>query len=99
MTEDVIRASQVYKICTSRIIFDEETLFLAKDTLFRKAQEKKEFFDGSIEDAVRLAEKNGLMLVARAFLKEVAKQEQAILDPLPAGAKTELQKIWLENNF
>lgn len=98
----MIRASSVGAICTERIVLDEKKIEDAISELKSKAEAKKETFDTSpekiMEESIRLSSVTGLSLVSKNLIKLLEKQKQAKEDPLPLGAKTHLEKLWLENN-
>jgi len=91
-----LRSSSIHHVCTYKPDLSLSKLNSTKAVLSIKAGDKKETFDGSLVDAQRLADVKGLKLVADAFIKAYMDLEKAKVDPLPDGAKSYLQKLWLE---
>jgi hypothetical protein len=88
----MIRASQVHKICTNRPVFDPALLesleqqMLAKDPSYTR------------DKVWQLAQTKGVMTLAKDIIKQLENQRLVEADPLPEGAMTYLQELWLEEH-
>jgi hypothetical protein len=94
----MIRASSSHRVCTNRPFFDKMELEKATDILKNKVQEKLKT-DYNPDKLIDYSETNGIMLVARDVIKLQKDYTNSVEDPLPDGAKTYLQELWLENNY
>lgn len=92
----MLRASSVHKICTNRPTFDEESCKLAIQELKEKTEKKKIVFD--LSQLSILQETNGLKTISNTVAKYLQSKLNYQEDPLPAGAKSYLQTLWLEQN-
>lgn len=94
----MIRASSVHRICTHRAIFNEAEYDIKLLEIKEKVKTKLgESFN--IDKLDVYVETAGLKTISRDFAKLLKKLAQASLDPLPEGAKTYLEELWLENNY
>ena len=88
----MIRASQVHKICTNKPVFNPELLesleqqMLAKDPSYTR------------DKVWQLAQTKGVMTLAKDIIKQLENQRLVEADPLPEGAMSYLQELWLEEN-
>lgn len=95
-----IRASSAGKICTNRPFFDKVKLVKTRESLEQKIIDKK--LEVSLTEVMRDAEEfkkvRGFKMVIDAYEKAVQDKANAEIDPLPKGAITYAQELWLENN-
>lgn len=90
----MIRASGSYAIATNRPNFNQKDYDTCLFTLKEKVVEKTKMpFDMS--KVSQYATTQGIMTIAKDFMSLVEKQYLAKEDPLPDGAKTYLEKVWL----
>jgi hypothetical protein len=88
----MIRASQVHKICTNRPVFDPALLesleqqILSKDATYTR------------ETVWQFTQTRGVMTIAKDIIKQLENQRLVEADPLPEGAMSYLQELWLEEN-
>lgn len=92
----MIRASNLYRICTNRPVNNIEDLNAAKNKLIEKVNSKQIVF--SEEDIDTYLTTQGLMTVAKDYLSEKEKYRTYVKDELPIGAKTYMEELWLEIN-
>lgn len=88
----MIRASSAYKVVTNKPYFEPEQL---------EALELKMRGKVSTYDRIHLEEYSktkGIATDASAIIKELQKEVLVKTDPLPDGAKTYLEELWLENH-
>lgn len=93
----MIRASNLYRICTNRPVNNVEDLNAAKNKLIEKVNGKKMIF--SEEDIDTYLTTQGLITVAKDFLSEKEKYANYLRDELPVGAKTYMKELWLDTNY
>lgn len=93
----MIRASNLHRICTSRLEDNSESLQQSKQKLIEKVEAKKLVF--SEDNIETYTTTQGLMTVAKDYIAEKEKYEAFLRDDLPMGAKTYMKELWLEMNY
>jgi hypothetical protein len=93
----MIRASGVHRICTHRLTDNTVQLNNSLALLEEKVQKKGLIFN--LDDIETYTTTQGIMTVAKDFISEKDKYEAWIKDELPAGAKTYMKELWLQNNY
>lgn len=92
----IIRASSVHNICTYRPTFDEKEFNKVDKDLQEKV--KKKGLEFSYQHLELYSDTAGLKMITKDFVKQLEKREYFNTDPLPDGAKSFLQLLWLEDN-
>jgi hypothetical protein len=97
MSELIVRASSSSRICTNKPVFNEENFKVAEYELIEACSKKKIIYNP--DNLIEYCNIQGIMLKARALEKEYENLRLVELDPLPQGAKTYMQELYLENNY
>lgn len=92
----IIRASSVHHLCTYKPNFDSQEYERVEKEMKKKVEAKG--FKFSYQNLDIYAETRGLVTIVKDFKKLVEKKYLAEEDPLPDGAKSYLQLLWLEDN-
>lgn len=92
----MVRASSVASICTNRLEFSYTEHDDLVDDLKARVEKKGLLFD--LTDLHRYLDTTGLKTSAKAVMSSIDKKVAFERDDLPPGAKTYLQKAWLENH-
>lgn len=93
----MVRCSSAYSICTNRPNFNEAEYTAALDKFRTKVIAKLGQFD--IRKIDEYVETSGLITDAKKIKILLTKKYLAEEDPLPDGAKSYLEKRWLELNY
>lgn len=95
----MIRASSVHKILTNRPFFDLKAKNLAEIGWRKKVEAKGLKYSFERKLAEDIIDTPGLKTVAKDMLSWLDKRHQTLTDPLPPGALTYLQELYLELNY
>ena len=88
----IFRASSVANICTNRPSFNQELLQTLESEIIGK---KPEYTRESLSNYLEM---HGVKTVAQKIEKEIQNKYLFEQDPLPDGAKTHIEKIYLESH-
>lgn len=92
----IIRASNVHHICTYKPVFDQKEYDKVEKDLQKKVESKSMEF--SYQNLDIYLNTPGLKMITKDFYKQVDKKKLFKEDPLPDGAKSYLQLLWLQDN-
>jgi len=95
----MIRASSAGKITTNRPFFDSKAFGKLNAEFKDKVEKKKLVFKDGEVFALEMLITPGLKTIAEKIIKGYGDHQSALIDPLPPGAKTYLQELYLETNY
>jgi len=91
-----LRASQIHRICTNKPYFDPVEYAHTEQDFIATLEKKKLIYEPDQIDLY--CETDGIKTKAQKLRGLMEKRILAEEDPLPQGAKTYLQELWLEAN-
>ena len=92
-----LRASSMHRICTNKPKFDQAEYDRKEQDLLAVLDKKGLVYESDQIDTY--CKTQGIMTKAKAFKTQQELKVLAEEDPLPTGAKTYLQELWLENHY
>ena len=95
----MIRASSLHRITTNRPFFDGKAFGKLKVEFKEKVEKKKLKYVEDIGFAEDMLITPGLKTIAEKIIKGYNDKHIAETDPLPPGAKTALQELYLDLNY
>ena len=95
----MIRASSLHRITTNKPFFDAKAFGKLNAEFKEKVEKKKLVFAEGNTFAESMLITPGLKTIAEKVVKALKDKQLVINDPLPDGAKTALQELYLDLNY